>query len=1111
MPHVGSMSHRASGSSSSIGVPHHAVVWLAYITFVVYGSLVPLDFHPRPLDQAWAAFQHLRMLQVGAQGRADWVANGFLFLPVGFLTAVLFADHKTRLARLSLLVAAALFCFALAVAVEFTQLFFPPRTVSQNDVIAESIGSVLGIIFAVYWSHWFREVLATVLGKLGHLLTRVLQAYAVVYIALSLLPFDFVLSLAELAAKAHSDTWGWFLAASSTSRGPVILVAKILAEILAVVPLGLMLARRNATRKLPATRHAVLYGILLGLAIEAVQFFMFSGISQGASLLTRAAGIYGGARLWRQQMLLRDLHLHARSRRLIFSLSLFYLLALVAVNGFFDHSWHGVELAGKTLAETRFLPFYYHYYTTEQAALLSLLSVVMMYAPVGVLAWLCWWPPAMAFWAAALTATSIESSKLFLTGLHPDPTNVLIGAMAAWSVIKLLQRLEEASTLTGELGPVSAARPVVQPAGQASSSTSGRSPPQAWPALAATLMLTAWVVIDFPFRPLLIGLLLLCYAALLWFRPPLLWVAIPAAIPLLDLAPWSGRFYLDEFDFLIIVSLVVGYARTRPAPKSSNPDVVGLAVACLLALTFAISTLHGMLPLTPPDANSFTNYYSPYNALRIAKGALWALLIFVLARRFTLHGRNIRGWFASGMVVGLTGTIAVVIWERFVFPGLLNFTDDYRVTGPFSQMHTGGAEIETYLTAALPFAVVLTIRARSLATRLAGGLLLMGASYALAVTYSRGGYAGSSVALIIAALATLLPQPATTAARSGRGSAQAPVEVGLASNIGTSRSSVYRWSVPLVLIALAVAVALPIYSGSFAQQRMSRIGADLATRQAHWTDALAMRDPGLATTLFGMGIGRFPETHYWRSTEPKASNYRLETEAGNTFLRLGTGDAMYMEQFVSIEPGQEYVVHLDIRSPQSGASVSTSLCEKLLLTSGRCAAKTALVTGEGRQWQSHELRLASGDIGRGAWRPVKFSLHNASRTRVDIDNVQLLTAEGEQITRNGDFAQNLDRWFFSVDEHLPWHAKTMPVAILFDQGWFGLAAFGALVGLGIKRTTRSALRGDPLAGATLASLTGVLVIAALDTVIDTPRFLLLFLLLTWMGWAGGSSSNRHPA
>ena len=30
---------------------------------------------------------------------------------------------------------------------------------------------------------------------------------------------------------------------------------------------------------------------------------------------------------------------------------------------------------------------------------------------------------------------------------------------------------------------------------------------------------------------------------------------IPAALPVLDLAPWSGRFYLDEFDLLILVSL----------------------------------------------------------------------------------------------------------------------------------------------------------------------------------------------------------------------------------------------------------------------------------------------------------------------------------------------------------------------------------------------------------------------------------------------------------------------------------------------------------------------------------------------------------------------------
>jgi hypothetical protein len=96
-----------------------------------------------------------------------------------------------------------------------------------------------------------------------------------------------------------------------------------------------------------------------------------------------------------------------------------------------------------------------------------------------------------------------------------------------------------------------------------------------------------------------------------------------------------------------------------------------------------------LLPWQIPEINAFTNYYSPYNALRIAKGALWAFLLYGLFGRLASNGQNIRSLFAQGMVVGLAGTIAMLIWERFTFPGLFNFTDVYRVTGPFSQMHTG--------------------------------------------------------------------------------------------------------------------------------------------------------------------------------------------------------------------------------------------------------------------------------------------------------------------------------------------------------------------------------------------------------------------------------------
>lgn len=1092
-----------------MGLTHPGLVWVAYLSFIVYGSLVPLDFHPLPLDQAWATFKHLRMYQLGADQRADWVANGVLYFPMGFLTVALFERNRVGLARPPLLFAAGIFCFALALAVEFTQLFFPPRVVSRNDLIAESIGSVLGIIAAAYWSEWFSKVLGALAGKLGQLTDRLLQAYAVAYLAFSLFPFDFLISTAELWAKAESDGWGWLLSPQTTSRGLAILAAKLLAELLAVMPLGLLLGYRNEKRGRPATRHTLAYGVFLGLTIETAQFFMFSGISQGASLLTRAVGMYGGARLWGDRIHLRYLQEAVAIKRLALPLALLYLLALVSVNGWFRHTWHGLSLAGTALADTRFLPFYYHYYTTEQHALLSLASVALMYAPVGALAWLRWWSPSMAFWAAASTATVIEWSKLFLTGLHADPTNLLIGGLAAWSVTRLLQRLQQASSQTAV-----AAASIAEPAARKAVSARDRPPQRTrtWIGLPAILMLTIWIAIDFPFHSLLVALLLLSYAGLLWFRPNWLWAVIPAALPLLDLAPWSGRFFLDEFDFLVIVSLLMGYARTQPAPQGSYRDAVGFAVACLLALTFAISTVGGMLPLTMPDANSFTNYYSPYNALRITKGSLWALLLFILMHRFTARGRDIRPMFAAGMVIGLAGTVAVVIWERLVFPGLFNFADVYRVTGPFSQMHTGGADIETYLTAAVPFAVILALRAQSIAARLAAGLLVLGSSYTLAVTFSRAGYAGFTLALVIACLAAWLSRTPKTATNSGGAARSAPGELARYPDSRTVRSRSYRWAAPLILLGLATLVGLPIYSGSFAQERLSRIGQDLATRQAHWVDALAMRDSGLLTALFGMGTGRFPETHYWRSTEPKAASYRLETEAGQTFLRLGTGNPMYIEQFVVVEPGREYILQIDIRSAEAKAGVSVFLCEKLLLTSGRCVSNKVDV-GERAGWQHHQVNLASGDVGsmtRLGRPPVKLSLSNPSRARIDVDNIRLLTAEGEEVSHNGDFARSLDRWFFSVDQDLPWHIWSMPVAILFDLGWLGVLAFGSLLVLGIRRTSRQALAGDPLAGASLASLTGVLVITTVDTVIDAPRFLLLLLLLTWLGWAG-KSHQHHQA
>lgn len=147
---------------------------------------------------------------------------------------------------------------------------------------------------------------------------------------------------------------------------------------------------------------------------------------------------------------------------------------------------------------------------------------------------------------------------------------------------------------------------------------------------------------------------------------------------------WTILF--DEFDLLVIVCLGVGYARVRQITGDTRPIETLFRIASgLLVISFAISAIRGVTPWHMLDANSFSSYYSPFNALRITKAVLWAFLLYGLLARIVSAGHNVSKLFAVGMTLGVAGTLLVIVWERFAFPGLLNFSDVYRVTGPFSQ------------------------------------------------------------------------------------------------------------------------------------------------------------------------------------------------------------------------------------------------------------------------------------------------------------------------------------------------------------------------------------------------------------------------------------------
>jgi VanZ family protein len=1057
---------------------------LSYLLFVVYGSLVPLDYHYHPLHEAWAQFEHIRYLTLGAAERADWVANIVLYVPLSFFLSAWKAKDPAsvpgRLLRASWVF---ILCTLVAVGVEFAQIYFPPRTVSQNDIVAELIGSAIGI--AVWHTAGARlSGLWRAVNTGGPSAVRAaLVLYLLAYLAVSFFPYDFLVSWSEFAAKLATHRDSFFLSPQSCASA-VRCVAKGGYEVMAVVPLGVLIGMLSARGRPGRLRAALLWGALLGLVTESVQLFLESGTAQGASVLTRMVGTGLGVLLYQELPLptLRSLKSHLRPAvMLVFPL---YLVALMALQGWFTSRWLPLPEGLARISDLHFLPFYYHYYTSEAVALVSLLRNAALYAPVGLAYW--GWQVAkrsggyegsgaVAALLGGTVALIIETSKLFLSGQRPDPTNVLIGLVSsaiAYSAASWLTRWS-----TGTL--VAPQRAVIYDS-HAAPTASGSALPKRFLALLLAAA-TAWAVALYPLGQVWLALALLLYAVLL-FRFPLAWLAvIPALLPTLDLAPWSGWIYLDEFDLFVLATLAVGFWNADPERRTrqlSRPSAVLVAALVVSAL---ISTAIGLLPLQPLDHNAFSSYLSHYNALRVSKGLLEAVALFlVLGLQRSSPGTSmvLRRWFVPGITIGLLGLIAAILWERAAFTGLLDFTSPYRATGTFASMQVGGPYIEAYLVLALTLVILWGTLARRWSVLLLVTLTVAGGAYCLLVTFSRGGYLGMGVALIVFALAALFP------AFSRR---QTEIRAGWRMRF-----------VPLALALIVVAIGAAVVTGSYARYRLARSGVDLETRLSQWADSLAMIDNSWRARLFGMGMGRYPETFLLKNRLGLIpGNFRFETLDGKSLLRLGSGDSIYIGQIVPVSPGQHYTLSVDARSLRGPATLDVYLCEKHILNSRDCQSFAVALDGD--SWVRRRVEIDSRKLGSrvGLLPPVPVELsftNQRSGTIVDLTGVRLVDGQGQNIVSNGDFALGVNRWFFTTDDYLSWRVENVWLQMLFDQGWLGLLAFASLtVYLGVALLRRLG-RGDAAASGLLASFAGILTVGFFGSILDSPRVALLLYL-----------------
>lgn len=1068
----------------------HYFFWLAVIAtiFVAYGSMIPFVYRAYTFQESLNLFAKIPYLSLGEASRADWFANAIIYIPISFAWCGYFSTSHRKVISYNVLI---ILLVLMAVIIEYLQIFIAPRTVSLNDLIAEIIGILIGV------GLWLgsKEFMLTHLEQLYRTqkvsVHAILIIYVTGYVLFSLFPYDFYFSGAELSNAFENKGLPLFGYVEGQKLG-LKMLALWMVKLLVVLPLGYLYMTYKGP-DLPPKVSLISISLLLFLMLEVAQYFTVSGNSSFWSVIIIFIGFYGGvecAKRWS----LRNIQSHTRKIRAVIYLGMlpfiFFVLGLRGLSLSPEGSFSAMM---NQLEKISFIPFYYHYFTTEVHALLSLMAQILLVGPVGILLALHDWGDGKgsrhAWWNllifGALFSLFFEAVGLYWSNLKPDPTNILIGGVGVIIIYKsaiiILNSLagvkgNDFDRVSEEVMPPQKTLPRKKEENR----TIGLVP------LAA--LIGAFIYIyDYPLSKTLLLLGCISYGALLYYRPYSWLIVITASLPILDLYPISGRFFMTEFDFLILVTLAVKYGLGHVSYRFLKKDLHWILLLGGVGMIYFLSTLRVLWPLPDIDLNSFNSYYSEYNSLRIMKGFIWSILLLPVLE-YDLR-KDVLSFIrlSYGMIIGLIIVCLVVVLERELFVGLFNFSSNqYRVTGSFASMHTGGSHIDSYLVTMLPFIAIPVLLNNRFRNIILYSVLLLLAFYTIFVTYSRGPY------LIVAAVAVLL--------------------------VGGMVLSSYkkvkkRYTIMMsfgFLTLVATWIAIPLFYETILSERLENIEQDQQTRLSHWNNSLQGANFNFSDFLLGHGPGSFPRNTYINKTinGHKISVHNLLSEDKNVFLRMNTGDQMYTSQFVAIDPAKKYKIRFKVRSPGNTAQLTTPLCERWITDPFRCV------------WMSFNLKLVPGewlsverDIDMAAFqerifwfedfirRPVTLSAFTLNRRGpVDIDDVEVLDSGGRNLVMNGDFEQGKDFWFFVVDNHLLWHTKNLAVNIIYDLGVLGLVFIGGMLLLTIVRLIRMIFAGEQMAAVLLASISGYIGVGIVGSLFDVPQlsFLLFFLICVIM-------------
>lgn len=460
-----SRSNPAESTSPPPQQIHLLVATIGFFAFAVYGSLVPLQYRPIAWDEAIQRFRNVPYLDLGIGSRADWVSNILLFIPLGFLSLGTLAMDRRRdllsIFQAALVVAC---CLLASIGIEFTQLWFPPRTVSQNDIIAEAMGGVVG---AVLWLvvgqtfvDWLRQYTAWQQRK--RQLDWLLEVYFLGFLLYHVLPLDLTISLTELWQKLRSGRVT--LIPFADLKLNYLGFYGMFRDVVTCVPLGALASLwRIPSRRVRSWSRAFFVGSLIVIGVEFLQLFVFSRFSSSTDVLFGMTGVALGIALTRRLMgdhstLADEIRSEATTQHAVSSVliplivGIVYSFVLVAIFcAPFDFTR---ETAHIRQAYEGFLsvPFARIYGGSEFNAISSSLANLMLFAPLGCITVVAATAISgqkakqrivlMILWLLILAlAFGIELLQMFLPSHFADVTEVIIRGLGSALGIVLTYRL----------------------------------------------------------------------------------------------------------------------------------------------------------------------------------------------------------------------------------------------------------------------------------------------------------------------------------------------------------------------------------------------------------------------------------------------------------------------------------------------------------------------------------------------------------------------------------------------------------------------------------------------------------------------------------------------